>query len=882
LLCRFGIWKQVLASILNLADESFCCRYDLDRCELSHESAPLHVGSVLSVQISDNGKLLLTGGSEGLVKVWALPENGAGGPTERKCQSFVGHPSAVTCVQFTADKKQVVSAGVGYGILVWDLMADAAEDLSDFVDRLIEQRAAEMQATDAKMAAELAEDSTPEFPQLFSVGGGAGGPSTEASFIDSIRKLNVPAADPDASDLSSEYDTAPVNNRADEPSPLARVRERAHNLDISLTMTPAAPARESEQGGQGRGLLPLIHYRSRRLQPLRAERKFVAPEHEAGLKIVQMVGLNAEGRGSLAWHPASGVLATGVGSTVMVEQLETGAKRFLQGHDTDISCLALSLDGSMLASARGSADAAVPPVVVWAIDSAKPEPLLQLNCHHEGVQCLAWSDDGRYLLSVGNYLDGKMGILSTDTREMLLTTDLLHPVHAAVFSPGGREVVTAGHLYVTFWRFKADGAGNIQVFREERTAPNEEPGAHYTCIDLSPDGLTFYVGSSTGGVSQWSLRGDHATCTASWTTEQGELTAIRIREGGVVTCGQEPHIRSWQLEADEAGEGYWQVTRETNLDSYVTSLQYDGANGVASTAAGSVYRLSDSAITPKSSAVRIGGGHAAKVTDLAYSERGDMAASCDEGGAVMVWAASGMELLRTFKPSSASCGCVAFSPSGKTVVAGYADGVVRHLAVGSAAATTSDAYLVSSGVPITAVAFASGGDPAVMVGSASGSITCSKIVSGSSSGSSMQVVSACPAAGSPVICLKQSADGKGTWLATCANGLLRVFTHDTYTGSSVLIHQDIIQNEAAIFADFSPSEPSILVCGGPGLGNGIYFYDFALKRIVKRFAGIDQVASSLAVSHSGTLITMGTEEALVKIVDYDEGTFQARPRGLIR
>lgn len=38
--------------------------------------------------------------------------------------------------------------------------------------------------------------------------------------------------------------------------------------------------------------------------------------------------------------------------------------------------------------------------------------------------------------------------------------------------------------------------------------------------------------------------------------------------------------------------------------------------------------------------------------------------------------------------------------------------------------------------------------------------------------------------------------------------------------------------------------------------------------------GIDQVASSLAVSHSGTLITMGTEEMLVKIIDYDEGTFQ--------
>lgn len=167
------------------------------------------------------------------------------------------------------------------------------------------------------------------------------------------------------------------------------------------------------------------------------------------------------------------------------------------------------------------------------------------------------------------------------------------------------------------------------------------------------------------------------------------------------------------------------------------------------------------------------------------------------------------------------------APSGKTVVAGFADGVVRHLAVGSAAGTSSDAYLVSAGVPVTAIAFASGGDAAILAGTASGAIVCSKI----GSPTSTQAVSACPAAGSPVICLRQSADGKGTWLATCANGLVRVFTHDTHTGSSALIHQDIVQNEAPIFADFSPSEPNILVCGGPGLGNGIYFYDFNLKRV---------------------------------------------------
>lgn len=344
------------------------------------------------MDVSDNGKLLLTGGSEGLVKVWALP-SGGGGPTERRCQAFVGHPAAVTSVQFTADKKQVVSAGMGHGIFVWDLMADAAEDLSEFVDRLIDQRALEMQAMDAKLALELAEDSTPSFPAFFA---SAGEPSHEASLVDSLRRpFQTGPADQDTSDLSSEYDTAPVNVKDEEPSPLVRVRERAQNLDITLTPTPAAPAVRDDVAASAHSSLPLIHHRSRRLQARRAVRKFVAPEHEAGLKIVQMAGLNTEGHGNLAWHPASGILATGIGSTVVVEQLETGVKRFLQGHDTDISCLALSLDGTMLASARGIADAAVPPVVVWSLDSAKPEPLLQLDCHSHGVQCLAWSDDAR-------------------------------------------------------------------------------------------------------------------------------------------------------------------------------------------------------------------------------------------------------------------------------------------------------------------------------------------------------------------------------------------------------------------------------------------------------------------------------------------------------
>ena len=44
--------------------------------------------------------------------------------------------------------------------------------------------------------------------------------------------------------------------------------------------------------------------------------------------------------------------------------------------------------------------------------------------------------------------------------------------------------------------------------------------------------------------------------------------------------------------------------------------------------------------------------------------------------------------------------------------------------------------------------------------------------------------------------------------------------------------------------------------------------------MVQQFVDMDQVATALALSPSGYLITIGTNDRLVKVIDYDEGTFQ--------
>jgi hypothetical protein len=41
-------------------------------------------------------------------------------------------------------------------------------------------------------------------------------------------------------------------------------------------------------------------------------------------------------------------------------------------------------------------------------------------------------------------------------------------------------------------------------------------------------------------------------------------------------------------------------------------------------------------------------------------------------------------------------------------------------------------------------------------------------------------------------------------------------------------------------------------------------------QVVQQFVDMDQVATALALSPSGYLITIGTDDRLVKVIDYDE------------
>ena len=71
-----------------------------------------HAGDVWSVAYSSDGAKLVTGGTDGAVKLWDAE-------TGTLLATYLGHPSAVHTVAFNRDGTQVASGGRDGTVRIW-------------------------------------------------------------------------------------------------------------------------------------------------------------------------------------------------------------------------------------------------------------------------------------------------------------------------------------------------------------------------------------------------------------------------------------------------------------------------------------------------------------------------------------------------------------------------------------------------------------------------------------------------------------------------------------------------------------------------------------------------------------------------------------------
>lgn len=122
------------------------------------------------------------------------------------------------------------------------------------------------------------------------------------------------------------------------------------------------------------------------------------------LEMEHSIGFNGKYLNTVLYHPTEkDTLVYNNGGLLVLESLHDKHKQeFLRGHDMEISCIAVSNNGRMMATGQlGTTFQRTPeaPVILWNYETRKPIAVLKgmLEC----VELLAFSPDDRYLAGVG-------------------------------------------------------------------------------------------------------------------------------------------------------------------------------------------------------------------------------------------------------------------------------------------------------------------------------------------------------------------------------------------------------------------------------------------------------------------------------------------------
>ncbi|OEH76099.1 wd g-beta repeat-containing protein [Cyclospora cayetanensis] len=385
------------------------------------------------------------------------------------------------------------------------------------------------------------------------------------------------------------------------------------------------------------------------------------------MELAALIGVNGTSKQCMALHPDNKRLIFALGYSIAVRDLTTSSETFLCGHDNYVTCISISKDGKLLASGQRTHNSFLADIVIWDLENALE--LGRLSFHKGSVECLDFSCDNEFLVSLGGDSCNTLVLWSIKERKLLCgTTAALETAKClAFYNNSSYMFLSAGISHIRIWE--------INATTKKMTPRGCNLGKlRRTCnsVVIHPADTVAYCGTQSGDILEISLQtGLMKRHGPPKQRLEGGVTSMALLNNHLFVGTGDGQLHRLGLET-LAPIASCQVPGA--FTSIISTPKSSSIWGV--TAENSLYRIDAQTITPRLEHCAQTGN----INQVVFPEGcSHILATCSASD-IRIWNVKNCKELLRIRLPSAECLCIAFAPDGSAVISGWKDGRIRAFA----------------------------------------------------------------------------------------------------------------------------------------------------------------------------------------------------------
>ncbi|MCQ2816953.1 MAG: WD40 repeat domain-containing protein [archaeon] len=647
--------KNLLALVL----ENCCVKfYSLCAFEgiFVNEMMNIHIHQVNQFLSSKNYKFLISGGEEGMIKIWDMKMIFK---QLQSYQQFIGHSKGVKAVLLLENKSLLVSASENSGIYFWNFLGDITfteTEITQEMEKLGDVNVMkEIQAKNANLGQSKGRTQGSGFYKI-QKGKGKNMENTTSNIRIKHMEKAYQSGNPNMEILKKGLEENEPEPKGNVLSMLPVV-EDTDGLEVSISSNDYSKAQETLKQ-RTNGDWPIKNSLSEMEEKLlfsskylpEKKEKFILPSNinPNSLSKKLCVGLSINSMKNLVFNKEKKWYAFTVNNKIIIEFLESERKeKILCDTQDELSCLILSPDNKYLIAGVGSVNrdeyAAILPYDAETFQLKK-----KLNFHFRGVQKLAVSSNEKYMVSIGSKEEKSLCIWHFNNLTVIDSKSVKFPIVDLVL-----EAMTDIFLYfitistqvVSFWKMdrnlKLEGF-HIKFYDLTTERDNQE---WLTSLELTPyfeqlKTSFLMLGTNMGNI--FIVDKETKNVIRKYKITKFPLTHMKYCLNCFTCCGEGPIIFNWKFNPDTLSISnifeFFEKEKANMLfiDGDVCSmcLEKNGKNGLLTTDQGSIFFIN----FEEKAAFRIISSHTnCKITHIECDMNNENVITCGKDGSVRCW-----------------------------------------------------------------------------------------------------------------------------------------------------------------------------------------------------------------------------------------------------